>query len=112
MAPTQHKVVIYHQPGDASVLQVEEQPIPKRGNGEVLVKQYSASVNPIDFKMRQTNKDQLPKVGWIQRGLRVRVYGSQPPATNRFVQIPGGDVSGIVEETGADSKVRPKQSLK
>jgi len=31
---------------------------------------------------------------------------------DRFVQIPGGDVSGIVEETGADSKVRPKQSLK
>ncbi len=74
MAHAQHKVVIYHQPGDASVLQVEEQPIPKRGNGEVLVKQYSASVNPIDFKMRQTNKDQLPKVGWIQRGLRVRVW--------------------------------------
>ena len=74
MAPSQHKVVIYHQPGDASVLQVEEQPMPKRGNGEVLVKQYSASVNPIDFKMRQTNKDQLPKVGWIRRGLRESVW--------------------------------------
>ena len=63
MAPAQHKVVIYHQPGDASVLQVEEQSIPKRGDGDVLIKQYGTSVNPVDFKMRQTNKDNLPKVG-------------------------------------------------
>ena len=63
MAPTQHKVVVYHQPGDASVLKVEEQSTPKRADGEVLVKQYSSSVNPVDFKMRQTNKDHLPKVG-------------------------------------------------
>ena len=62
MPATQHKVVVYHQPGDASVLKVEEQPVPKRADGEVLVKQYSSSVNPVDFKMRQSNKDHLPKV--------------------------------------------------
>ncbi|KAL3157718.1 hypothetical protein ABBQ32_012147 [Trebouxia sp. C0010 RCD-2024] len=53
MAPTQHKVVIYHQPGASSVLQVEEQPVPRRADGEVLIKQYSSSVNPVDWKMRQ-----------------------------------------------------------
>lgn len=81
MPPTQHKVVVYHQPGDASVLKVEEQPIPKRADGEVLVKQYSSSVNPVDFKMRQSNKDHLPK-------------------------IPGGDVAGIVEDVGDGSKFK------
>lgn len=61
MAPTQHKVVIYHQPGASSVLQVEEQPVPRRADGEVLIKQYSSSVNPVDWKMRQVNKEHLPK---------------------------------------------------
>ena len=65
MAPTQQKVVVYHQPGEASVLQVEEQPVPKPNEGEVLIKQYGTSVNPVDFKMRRTNKDHLPKVSSI-----------------------------------------------
>ena len=56
------RVVVYNQPGDASVLQVEERPIPKRGDGEVLVKQYGTSVNPVDYKMRSSNKEHLPKV--------------------------------------------------
>lgn len=63
MAPSgTMRVVVYHQPGDASVLKVEERPIPKRGDGEVLVKQYGTSVNPVDFKMRSSNKESLPKV--------------------------------------------------
>ena len=56
------RVVVYNQPGDASVLKVEERPVPKRGDGEVLVKQYGTSVNPVDYKMRSSNKEHLPKV--------------------------------------------------
>ena len=62
MAPATQRIVVYYKPGDASVLQVEDGPIPKRGDGEVFIKQYSSSVNPVDFKMRQTNKESLPKV--------------------------------------------------
>ncbi len=63
MAPSgTMRVVVYNQPGDASVLKVEERPIPKRGDGEVLVKQYGTSVNPVDYKMRSSNKEHLPKV--------------------------------------------------
>lgn len=63
MAPSgTMRVVVYNQPGDASVLKVEERPIPTRGDGEVLVKQYGTSVNPVDFKMRSSNKENLPKV--------------------------------------------------
>ena len=59
---TTQRVVLHHEPGDASVLKTEEQPIPKRQTGEVLVKQHSTSVNPVDYKMRKMNKDNLPKV--------------------------------------------------
>ena len=59
---TTQRVVLHHEPGDASVLKIEEQRIPKRQTGEVLVKQYSTSVNPVDYKMRKMNKDNLPKV--------------------------------------------------
>ena len=62
MAPATQRIVVYHKPGGASVLQVEDGPIPKRGDGEVLIKQFSSSVNPVDFKMRSTNKESLPKV--------------------------------------------------
>lgn len=68
MAPTQNKVVVYHQPGDSSVLQVEEQPVPRRADGEVLIKQYSSSVNPVDWKMRQMNKEHLPKESSVGLG--------------------------------------------
>lgn len=61
MVATQ-RAVVYHKPGDPSVLEVEERPVPHRGEGDVLVQQYSTSVNPVDYKMRQTNKDYLPKV--------------------------------------------------
>ncbi|DBB10086.1 TPA: hypothetical protein ACH3X3_001675 [Trebouxia sp. C0006] len=82
MAPSgTMRVVVYNQPGDASVLMVEERPIPKRGDGEVLVKQYGTSVNPVDYKMRSSNKEHLPKV-------------------------PGGDISGIIEEVGSGSKFK------
>ena len=56
------RAVVYHKPGEASVLQVEDVDVPNRGDGEVLIKQYSTSVNPVDFKMRATNKEFLPKV--------------------------------------------------
>lgn len=71
------RVVVYHKPGDASVLQVEERHIPKRGDGEVLIKQYSASVNPVDYKMRTSNKEHLPKVG--QARFRVQHGNSACP---------------------------------
>jgi len=75
------RVVVHHEPGNASVLKVEERPVPQRKQGEVLVKQYGTSVNPVDYKMRAWNKDNLPK-------------------------ILGGDISGIVEEADSDSKFK------
>ncbi len=113
MAPTgSMRAVVYHTPGDASVLQVEERPIPRRGDGEVLIKQYSASVNPVDFKMRSSNKEHLPKVGpasGVRNFWHAPTCSSFPCVayhTTCCMQIPGGDISGIIEEVGPDSKVR------
>ena len=68
MAPSgSMRVVAYHKPGDSSVLQIEQRPVPKRGDGEVLIKQYGTSVNPVDYKMRSSNKDHLPKASLHSR---------------------------------------------
>ena len=56
------RVVTHNKPGKASVLQVENRPVPQRGKGEALVKQYSTSVNPVDSKMRQRNSNGISKV--------------------------------------------------
>ena len=98
------RAVVYHEPGTATVLQVEEVPVPKRGQGEVLVKQYSTSVNPVDYKMRQDNKDHLPKASpcscdhWL-------AHARQMTAQDFVVQIPGGDIAGVVVEADSSSKV-------
>ena len=107
------RVVVHHEPGNASVLKVEERPVPQRKQGEVLVKQYGTSVNPVDYKMRAWNKDNLPKVGRTRGlehiGLSRSFWGAFSHANNQsgelLLQILGGDISGIVEEADSDSKV-------
>ena len=47
------KAVRIHGYGGPEVLRVDEIPVPAPGGGDVLVKLAAASVNPIDWKMRQ-----------------------------------------------------------
>lgn len=113
MAPNTQRVVVHHEPGDASVLKVEERPIPQRQQGEVLIKQYGTSVNPVDFKMRAMNKDNLPKVCTRHSlsPMRFVTEACKPcfvPTSHSptlLLQILGGDISGIVEEAEENSKV-------
>jgi NADPH:quinone reductase-like Zn-dependent oxidoreductase len=61
------KAVLLHGYGGVDQLVYEEVPIPIAGAGEVLVKLSSASINPIDYKirrgdMRQTIPLQLPAI--------------------------------------------------
>ena len=75
------KAIRYHEYGGPEVLCYEDAPIPKPGPGDVLVRVHAAGVNPADRQIRA--------------GLRFRL--DKP-----FAFIPGCEVSGVVERTGAD----------
>src|SRR5450759_42392 len=78
--------------GGPEVLQVGEQPKPQVGPYDLLVQVKAAGVNPVDFKTRSG-------------GLKTIIaYG--------FPLILGGDVSGVVVETGAKvSRFKPGDEI-
>ena len=43
----------FHEYGGPDVMRLEEVPIPQPGKGEVLVRVAAASVNPVDWKIRE-----------------------------------------------------------
>ncbi len=69
------RAIRYHEHGTADVLRLEQVPIPKPNDGEVLVRVRAAGVNPVDWKQRSGMNPDLPA-------------------------IPGIDLSGVVEEVG------------
>lgn len=77
------RAMTYDHYGDDSVLELTDQPMPKVGPGEVLVRVKTASVNPVDWKLMGGGLDQL-----------MDVY---------FPVIPGWDVAGVVERVGIDT---------
>ncbi len=78
------KAVRIHEYGPVDVLKMEEVPVPAFADDEVLIKIFAASVNPIDWKVREG------KLRW--RNL------------HHLPLIPGWDVSGIVESIGKEVK--------
>jgi len=76
------KAIRAHEFGSPDVLVMDDIPIPEPGNDEILIKVFASSVNPVDWK--------------IIKGVRKDKYPVHLPL------IPGWDVSGVVEKTGAD----------
>lgn len=74
------RAVYYDAFGGAEVLQVGEQPVPKPGPGEILVRVHAASVNPVDWKVRD--------------GMFDGIFPYEFPV------IPGWDVAGEVAGFG------------
>ena len=77
------KAMTYYEYGDNSVLKLTDQPLPKVGPDEVLVKVRSASVNPVDWKIM---------MGYLD-----------PIMHSWFPITPGWDVAGVVEQVGMDA---------
>jgi NADPH:quinone reductase-like Zn-dependent oxidoreductase len=75
------KAIRFHEYGGPEVMKFEEIPRPVPKDDEILVRVHAVSVNPVDWKIRE---------GHVRRMLDIPL-----PA------IPGGDLSGVVEETGA-----------
>jgi NADPH:quinone reductase-like Zn-dependent oxidoreductase len=74
------KAVTYSSYGGPEVLEYGEVPDPKVGPDSVLLNVKAASVNPVDWKLRQGHLDALMDVF--------------------FPVIPGWDVAGVVEQPG------------
>jgi NADPH:quinone reductase-like Zn-dependent oxidoreductase len=77
------RAMTYETYGGPEVLALTQQPRPKVGPGEVLVRVRSASVNPVDWKLMSGGLDAVMDV--------------------RFPVVPGWDVSGVVEAVGFDT---------
>lgn len=82
------KAVRIHSYGGPEVLRYEDAPKPKPAEDEVLIRVHGAGVNPVDWKVR---------AGY----LKAFIPYSLP-------LIPGWDVSGVVEEMGANvNRLKP-----
>lgn len=77
------RAMTYDRFGDDSVLSLTDQPTPKVGPGEVLIRVKAASVNPVDWK--------------------VMSGGLAPLMDVMFPVVPGWDVAGVVESVGIDT---------
>ncbi len=75
------KAIIITKPGEPDVLQLEERPLPKLGENEVLIKVKATGINRPDVAQRQ---------------------GRYPAPPGAPVDIPGLEVSGVIEDFGKD----------
>jgi NADPH:quinone reductase-like Zn-dependent oxidoreductase len=74
------KIVRIHSFGGPAVLKIEDLPLPTLGEEELLVRVVAASVNPVDYKIRE---------------------GRYPAVkADRLPYSPGRDIAGIVEDSG------------
>jgi NADPH:quinone reductase-like Zn-dependent oxidoreductase len=75
------KAIVIHEYGGANVLKYEDAPVPEPKENEVLVRVIASGVNPAD--------------PLIVSGKYAKEFGTHLPL------IPGYDVAGVVEKTGA-----------
>ena len=82
------KAVRIHGFGDASVLTLEEIPVPDVGEEDVLIRVVAAGVNPVDWKIREGHLKDV--------------------VAHRLPLILGWDASGVVESVGRSvRRLRP-----
>jgi NADPH:quinone reductase-like Zn-dependent oxidoreductase len=74
------KAVVIDRYGGVDELQIRDIPVPALSNYDVLIEIHAASVNPVDWKVRE---------GYLRKMIPYK-----------FPIIPGWDAAGIVKETG------------
>lgn len=77
------RAITYSRYGGPDVLELTDLPTPKVGPDSVLIRVEAASVNPVDWKVREGKLDQLMDTA--------------------FPAVPGWDVAGVVEQVGLDT---------
>ena len=83
--PTTMRAWRMHDYGGEEVMHFEEAPVPAPGHGEVLVRVHAASINPVDWKIRE---------GMLRGSFAVA-----------FPRVPGRDCAGTVAALGALSVI-------
>ena len=104
------RAVVYRKFGGPEVLEVtEDHPLPQRKAGEVLIKVYSASCNPLDCKFRNGS---IPIAVYDKVPALCNLSGNHflaPQLCDLEAQILGVDIAGVVEAADETSKVRDVQ---
>lgn len=77
------RAITYSKFGSADVLELTDQPDPHIGPDTLLVRVKAASVNPVDWKLREGRLEGL--------------------IDTVFPAVPGWDVAGVVEQVGLDT---------
>src|SRR5438093_12604960 len=86
------KAVVVHEYGGPEVLKYEDAPRPEPKEDEILVRVIAAGVNPVD--------------GMIRAGTFAKY------SKNAFPMVPGYDIAGIAEKTGAKiDKYKPGDAV-
>ena len=86
------KAIVIHEFGGPEVLKYEDAPRPEAKENEILIRVIAAGVNPVD--------------GIVRAGMFAKY------SQNAFPMIPGYDVAGIVEKTGAKmDKYKPGDAV-
>jgi NADPH:quinone reductase-like Zn-dependent oxidoreductase len=80
-AKTTMKAIVVHEFGGLQVLKYEDMPRPEPRDDQLLVRVIAAGVNPVDASIRS--------------GKYAKFFGTKLP------WIPGFDIAGVVEKTGA-----------
>jgi len=92
------KALIYTQYGSPDVLKLKEVAKPARGENEVLVRVYAASVNSADIHLLRADPFLV----------RLMAGGILQPKN----KILGGDIAGVVEGVGKNVKIfRPSDEV-
>jgi NADPH:quinone reductase-like Zn-dependent oxidoreductase len=90
--PATMKAVVVNEYGGPEVLKYEDAPRPEPKENEALVRVIAAGVNPVDALIRS--------------GKYAKFFGTTLPL------VPGYDIAGIVEKTGAKvTKLKPGDSI-